>query len=163
MKHAIAMIAQINGEEPMSTNSAEQKHPFAGTAMVKFLTKRIDELKPDVTQREIARRLGYTSVNFVSMMKTGAARVSLEKLPALAEILGVDPAHLVRLGLEQYWRKLEVVSRVLPPPITKNERAFLRLVRKATNYSDPEITAERQIAVERALTTAVASPGATPA
>lgn len=147
----------------MSPISKKSHYPFADTAMARFLTKRIDELKPDVTQREIAQRMGYRSVNFVSMMKTGAARMPLEKLPALAEILGVDPAHLVRLGLEQYWPELDVVSRVLPAPITKNEMAFLRLVRKATNYSDPEITAERQIAVEQALTTAVASPGAPPA
>ncbi|MDE2167628.1 MAG: helix-turn-helix transcriptional regulator [Alphaproteobacteria bacterium] len=70
--------------------------------MVKFLAKRIDQLKPDLTQREIAHRLGYRCVDFVSMFKTGAARVPLEKLPALADILEVDPAYLVRFGLEQY-------------------------------------------------------------
>lgn len=147
----------------MSTNSAKTKYPFAGTAMVKFLTKRINELKPDLTQREIAQRLGYTSVNFVSMMKTGAARVPLEKLPALAEILGVDPAHLLRLGLEQYWPEIEVISRVLPAPVTKNEMAVLQAFRRATNQSDPEITPERQAIVEKMFCWAVARSGAPPA
>ena len=141
----------------MSTNSMKSQYPFADTTMVKFLAKRIDELKPELTQREIALRLGYRCVNFVSMMKTGAARVPFEKLPALAEILDVDPAHLVRLGLEQYWPELEVVSRVLPAPITKNERALLRLIRKATNYADPEITPNHEAAVERVFATAFVS------
>src|SRR5690348_7239118 len=133
---------------PMSTSSTNSRYPFADTAMVKFLSKRIDELKPELTQREIAQRLGYRCVNFVSMMKIGAARVPLEKLPALAAILGVDPAHLVRLGLEQYWPELEVVSRVLPPPITKNEIVLLQAFRRATNHTDPEITPGQQAVVE---------------
>lgn len=147
----------------MSTNSTRTKYPFAGTAMVKFLATKIDELKPDLTQREIAQQLGLRSVNFVSMMKTGAARVPLEKLPALAEILGVDPAHLVRLGLEQYWPELKVFSRVLPAPVTGNEMAVLQAFRRATNHADPEITPERQAVVEKMFCWAVASAGTPPA
>ena len=148
----------------MSTHSAKQKYPFAGTAMAKFLSKRIDELKPDITQREIAYRLGIRSVNFVSMMKTGAARVPLEKLPALAEILGVDSAHLVRLGLEQYWPdKMGVISKMLPPPITKNEIALLQAFRRATNHADPELTPGRQAVVEKMFASAVAGSAVPPA
>lgn len=147
----------------MNTNSTNLKYPYAGTAMAKFLTKRINELKPDLTQREIAQRLGYTGINFVSMMKTGAARVPLEKVPRLAEILDVDVAHLVRLGLEQYWPAPEVVAKVLSAPVTKNEMALLWLVRKVTNYTDPELTPERQIAVERAFITVIARPEVPPA
>lgn len=143
----------------MSTTRMKPQYPFADTAMVKFLTKRIDELKPELTQREIALRMGYRCVNFVSMIKTGAARVPLAKLPALAEILEVDPAHLVRLGLEQYWPEIEVVSKVLPPPITKNEMALLRLIRKATDYTDPEMTPDREAPFTRVFETAVASSG----
>lgn len=106
--------------------------------------------------------MGYTSINFVSMMKTGAARVPLEKLPALAEILGVDPAHLLRLGLEQYWPELDVVSRVLPAPVTENEMAMLRAFRRATNHTDPEITPGRQAVVEKIFSWAVASSGTPP-
>lgn len=141
----------------MSTSSTNSRYPFAETAMVKFLSKRIDQLKPELTQREIAQRLGYRCINFVSMMETGAARVPFEKLPALAEILDVDPAHLVRLGLEQYWPELEVVSTVMSPSITKNEMALLRLIRKATNYADPEITPNHEAAVERVFATALVS------
>lgn len=147
----------------MSISSTNSQYPFAETAMVKFLAKRIDELKPDVTQREIACRLGYRCVNFVSMMKTGAARVPFEKLSALAEILDVDPAHLVRLGLEQYWPEIEVIARVLPAPVTKNEMAVLQAFRRATNHADPEITPERQAVVEKVFCWAVASSGAPPA
>jgi len=146
----------------MKTSPTTAKYPFAGTVMVKFLARKIDELKPDLTQREIAQRLGIRSVNFVSMMKTGAARVPLEKLPALAEILGVDPAHLVRLGLEQYWPELDVVSRVLPAPITKNEIALLQAFRRATNNADPEITPGKQAVVEKMFAWAVAGSAVAP-
>jgi transcriptional regulator with XRE-family HTH domain len=147
----------------MSKSSKKPEYRFANTPMVKFLSKRIDELKPELTQREIAHRLGVRSVQFVSMMKTGAARVPLEKLPLLAEILGVDPAHLVRLGLGQYWPELDVVSKVLPAPVTKNEMALLRAFRRATDHADPEITPGRQAVVERMFAWVVGSSEILPA
>src|SRR5215472_8170302 len=131
----------------MSPSSKKPRHRFADTALVKFLAKRIDELKPDLTQREIAHRLGYKGINFVSMMKTGAARVPFEKLPLLAEILGVDPVHLLRLGLDQYWPEFGTALKMLPAPVTKNELAVLRLIRDVTDDVDPELTAEQEAEV----------------
>jgi hypothetical protein len=58
---------------------------------------------------------------------------------------------LDRLGLEQYWPELDVVSRVLPAPVTKNEAAILSLSRDVTDNADPELTAEQEAELVRLL------------
>lgn len=135
----------------MSPSSSKPPYRFAETSLVKFLARRIDQLKPNLTQREIAHRLGYTCVNIVSMMKTGAARVPFEKIPRLAEILEADPAHLLRLGFAQYWPEFAVALTVLPAPVTKHEAAILSLIRDVTDNADPELTAEQEAALVRIL------------
>src|ERR1035441_9580889 len=80
--------------------------PHANTALAKFLDRRIDALKGVKTQREIAAEIGYAKPNIVSMFKRGECKVPLEKIPALAKALGVDPAHLFRLGFEVDWPNL---------------------------------------------------------
>ena len=80
--------------------------PLANTAIARFLDRRIDELKGAKTQREIAAEAGYEKPNIISMFKYGEAKVPLDKIPALAKALEIDPAHLFRLALEQYWPAL---------------------------------------------------------
>jgi transcriptional regulator with XRE-family HTH domain len=77
--------------------------PFADSAIAKYIDKKIDELKGVKTQREIAAEIDYDKPNMISMFKRGEARVPLDKIPLLAKALGVDPAHMFRLALEQYW------------------------------------------------------------
>ena len=77
--------------------------PFADSAIAKYIDKKIDELKGVKTQREIAAEIEYDKPNMISMFKRGEARVPLDKIPLLSKALGVDPAHMFRLALEQYW------------------------------------------------------------
>lgn len=111
------------------------------SALVMFLAKQLDELKGDTTLREIAVKLGYSQGNIISMFKSGECKIPLEKVPALAEALDVDVAHLMRLGLEQYWPdKMNVITEVFSRMVTANEMAFLMEVRKLTNHADPQLT-----------------------
>ena len=77
--------------------------PFADSAIAKYIDKKIDELKGVKTQREIAAEIDYDKPNMISMFKRGEARVPLDKIPLLAKALGVDPAQMFRVALEQYW------------------------------------------------------------
>ena len=80
------------------------------------------------TQKEIARDAGIPNANFLSMICSGAAKVPLQRVPALADALGVHPADLLRRCLEAYEPKLlAVIDLVLPDlPTTADERALLR-------------------------------------
>jgi transcriptional regulator with XRE-family HTH domain len=123
--------------------------PYTHSKMAQFLTMKIDSLKGEVSQREIAQRLGYDRPNIVSMFKTGEAKVPFEKIPALAEVLGVDVAHLVRLGLEQYWpERFDVIARLFPHMVTENEMELVRVTRAAASDSDPKLTAEQESQIQ---------------
>ena len=61
-------------------------------AFCEFLRAQIDG--HGLSQREIAARMGYEKPHIVSMFKLGETRVPLEKVPSMAEALGVDPVDL---------------------------------------------------------------------
>lgn len=75
--------------------------PYAGSALVKFLVKQISSNVAVGTQAELAKLAGFRSPNMLAMVKAGASKLPLEHVPGLAQALDVDPAHLLRLALEQ--------------------------------------------------------------
>ena len=108
--------------------------PFADSAIAKYIDKKIDELKGVKTQREIAQEAGYETPNIISMLKRGESKVPLEKIPLLAKALGVDPAHMFRLALEQYWPdRSEIIAKLFGRLASENEEEiFLKHWRAAT-------------------------------
>ena len=128
--------------------------PFADSAIARYLDKQIDSLKGVKTQREIAAEIGYDKPNLISMFKRGETKIPLDKIPLLAKAVGADPAHLFRLGLEQYWLDLkptidEIFERQMA---SKNEtEVFLHKWRAATGNGDPAPSAEIATAVDKML------------
>lgn len=114
--------------------------PFSNSRIAVYLTKQIDALQGMKSQREIAADIGYEKPNMISMFKRGEAKVPIDKIPALAKSINVDPAFLFRLAMEQYWPDLsEAVSAVFGDIITKNERDLLKKVRSWTKNTDPKL------------------------
>jgi transcriptional regulator with XRE-family HTH domain len=127
--------------------------PFAGSAIAKYIDKKIDELKGVRTQREIAAEIGYDKPNLISMFKRGEARVPLDKIPLLAKALGVDPAHMFRLALEQYWPdRSEIIAKLFGRLASENEEEILlKHWRAATRNTDPETTVRIELAVSKMI------------
>src|ERR1700733_11682805 len=125
--------------------------PFADSAIAKYIDKKIDELKGVKTQREIATEIGYDKPHLISMFKRGEARVPLDKIPLLAKALGVDPAHLFRLALEQYWPdRGEIITKLFGRLASENEEEILlKHWRAATRNTDPETTVRIELAVSK--------------
>lgn len=118
--------------------------------MARYLDRQIDALKGEVSQKDIAIKLGYPKSNIISMFKTGDAKVPLEKIPALAEALHVDVAHLMRLGLEQYWPdKMDVITKVFARSVTENEYDIIECIRKAAHDSDPKANSSQKAELKR--------------
>ncbi|MCZ8133804.1 MAG: XRE family transcriptional regulator [Rhodobacteraceae bacterium] len=113
--------------------------PYASTRLAKFIDKRIGELH-NKTQADIAREAGFKNANFITMLKTGSAKLALERVPSLAQALQADPAHLMRLALEQTYgpKMLRVFIELLGEPATANEKAWLALIRETSGDTDPE-------------------------
>jgi hypothetical protein len=114
-----------------------------------YLEKVID--KSQKNQREIAREIGYEHANMISMFKTGEAKVPLHKLPLLAKALGVDPTHLLRLGLLQYGLA-DLVETWLGRAASENEeKLFLTRWRAATKNADPAPNPRLEVRVRQMI------------
>jgi hypothetical protein len=123
------------------------KKATTGTALppvAECIAKQIDiQATLGKTQRQIAIEVGYHRPNMISMMRHGEVKVPIDKVPALARALNMDPAFLMRLTLQQYWPKsAEAIAHVFGSILTRNEVKMLEVIRSATSNSDPEVTPE---------------------
>lgn len=125
------------------------RKPYADTPMARFVERRVLELKPKKSQAEIAAEAGYVSPNMITMIKQGASKVALDRVPALSKALECDPAYLMRLALEQAVGRTAAaaVIEVFGEPVTSNERAWIDAIRDASGDSDPRLTGRAQAAV----------------
>lgn len=101
--------------------------PFAGTRLPAFIAKSVLALKPKRTQAEIATQAGFTSANMMSMLKSGANRLPLDRVQPLATALEVDPSFLMLLALEQMVgdTDAEAIVEILSGAVTRNEMSWI--------------------------------------
>jgi transcriptional regulator with XRE-family HTH domain len=121
---------------------AEPARPFADTKTANFIDQRIEHLKSVKSQRDIALAMGFKTPNVLSMIKRGETKLPLDKVQALATAMDVDPAHLLRLALEDYLPTLAAAFESLIGHVaTENEwEGLLKPWRKATRDTDPALT-----------------------
>lgn len=121
---------------------------YADTRLVKFLSRRILELRPQKTQIEIASAAGFTAVHMLAMIKSGATRLPLDRVSSLAKAIETDPARLLLLAIEQQDRALaRVINDVLGTVVSRNEIAWLQEIRDASDHSDPNLTRKARQAI----------------
>lgn len=117
--------------------------PSAKTRLVVFLKERIKELRGIKTQAEIAAEVGFKNVNMLAIIKGGSSRLPIDRVPALAAALDVDPARLLLLALEQDVGDttaraiLEIMGGTV---VSRNERAWIQAIREASGNIDPPLT-----------------------
>ena len=105
------------------------------TTVAKFLSEQID-LSPK-SQKEIAEAIGFSNPNIITMFKQGQTKVPLTHVGALAAILDIDPAHLMRMVLDEYmpetWQAVEkAMGRMV---LSEDEERLVRVFRE-TNIDD---------------------------
>ncbi len=125
------------------------KKPYQDTRLAKFLEARLLELKHKKTQAEIAEEAGFVNPNMVTMIKKGATKLPVDRVPALAASLECDPALLLRLALEQSEGSTAAAAiyEIIGQPITKNEMAWINEIREASGDSDPRLTSRAVAAI----------------
>jgi transcriptional regulator with XRE-family HTH domain len=116
---------------------------YADTQFVHFLQKRIPEINHIKSQAEIAAETGWTSLNMLSMIKTGAMPMPVERVFLLAKALDVDAARLLWLTLEQ--RGDGALARALKDifdiVVTANELRIIEWIREVSKNTDPTSSA----------------------
>ena len=116
------------------------------TELSEFVRKRIRDLKPLKTQKEIAAEAGYDNANILSMIKNASTKLPLERVPALAQALDCDVVHLFTLAMQQYFENdvIEAFRGAMTADYTANEKHWVAQLRRLSKCKDPECTPFRQ-------------------
>lgn len=126
--------------------------PHADSKIARYLSKQIDAISHEKSQREIALEIGYEKPNMISMIKRGETKVPLEKIPALAKALHVDAGHLYRLAMEQYWPgQAEALKQAFGFTVTESEHQVVSYLRELLGSDNIELTT----ALKKSLKTAI--------
>ncbi len=114
----------------------------ADSKFVAYLAKQIE--LSDKLQKDIANECGYENPNVLTMFKQGLTRVPMDKVPALATALGINPVHMMNMWLSEYAPEIRVALEAVYGELTTgNERALLKVWRKITKKQDPKVNEER--------------------
>lgn len=123
--------------------------PYAETRLAKFVERRILELKPRKTQSAIAAEAGFLQHNMLTNIKTGASKLPLDRVAALAKALDSDPALLFMMAVDQLGGDTTEVAirRIFGTLVTANEVDWLEEIRAASGHTDPSLTAKARAAI----------------
>lgn len=99
--------------------------------VAQFLSEMID--KSGKTQIDIAAEVGLPNPNMVSMLKTGRSKIPLQRAPALARAIGIEPRDLVSRCLEAYEPELYelVAEHAAGMLVSRFELRLLKVIRAA--------------------------------
>jgi transcriptional regulator with XRE-family HTH domain len=130
-------------EGSMIRSSTDKQYPFADARSAKFVSKRIDIQSDKLSQREIAFAAGWPSPTILSMIKRGEVKLPLDKTPALARALDVDPIYLLEMVLQDHHPELfEVLRGTLKLLPTKAEAEIIEFLRHRTEGNVPPLSDE---------------------
>ena len=118
------------------------KKTHADKRLARFVTRRIAWLQGTRTQAEIAAEAGHVNPDNLTIIKTGALRLALARVPDLARTLDFDPALLLRLAMELALgaTAARAVGEIWGTRLTHNERESVAGIRDASGDSDPRLT-----------------------
>jgi hypothetical protein len=121
---------------------ANKLGPHATSGLAVYIDRRILELRYKKTQREIATTAGFTNPNMLTMLKQGHSKLPIDRVATLAAALEVDSKYMLRLALAQHGNEtmVRVYDEVLGTVVSQHEVGWLRLLREASDNSDPAVT-----------------------
>jgi len=108
-------------------------------SVAEFLGDKINE--SGKTQREVADEAGFVNPNVMTMFKTGATKLPLDRIGPLAKALNIDSAHLLRIVMLEYapdtWEQIE--NNLKSVVLAANEVALIRSYRKVNGGRDSKV------------------------
>lgn len=126
------------------------RKPYEKTRLVPFLDRHVLALRGTKSQIEIAEEAGFNSPNMLAMIRSGANKLPIDRVPGLAKALGVDPARLLQLAIEQLGddTTANTLNSILGTVVSRNEVAWLEAIREASDHSDPSLTSRGRAAIK---------------
>ncbi|RMC33928.1 XRE family transcriptional regulator [Paracoccus alkanivorans] len=123
--------------------------PYEDSAAAAFLSRRILELKPKKTQRQIGQEAGFQNATMLNNLKRGHNKIPIDRVPALAKALEADLKRLMLFALEQSVGQMatNAIAETFGHGVTANESAWIDEIRDASSHSDPRLTTRSRIAL----------------
>jgi transcriptional regulator with XRE-family HTH domain len=103
----------------MSSKKLKSLHPSSAHIGQLLKAKRIEK---DLSQKEVAHRLGYESAQYVSDWERGYSSIPTGKLAELAKMLDIDRDLLFEMLLEFSIERLKTNMRAEYQRVTKLKR-----------------------------------------
>lgn len=123
--------------------------PYSDTRLPRFIHRRVLEIKHLKSQADIAAEAGFVNPNMMSMIKSGSTRLPIDRVPALAKALEVDPRRLLQLAIEQ-WAGVTAArtfNEIFGTIVTRNEIVWLNEIRDSSENIDPTMTSRARSAI----------------
>lgn len=98
-----------------------------------LVSARLIELGARKSQKEVAEQAGFPSPNMITLIKSGASKLSLDRVPAMAKALELDLVVVMMAALKQYYSD-ETISALrlsFSSAETEAERDILAIARKS--------------------------------
>ena len=117
---------------PHSHSNETQEMVKTAVTVAKYLEQQLAVCGK--SQREISIEIGYANPNIMTMFKTGATKIPLTKVGPLATALGVDPAFMLRLVINEYMPETwEAIEGILGKDnlMTDQDRSVAAVAREA--------------------------------
>lgn len=122
------------------------------TTVADYIGAQLAHLPPGVSQKDVAEAIGYSKPNILVMIKSGDTKLPINKAPALAKALGIDPLHLTRMALNEYMPEIhDALQSVMGSAVSANELELLKLWRESTLETDPQIVLDEDRQALRAV------------
>jgi hypothetical protein len=112
------------------------------TELCLLLRQRLQELGEKASLDTVAHAVGYINPRTVELFLTGEAKLPLDKVPAMARALDLEPSHLFRMALRQYWGDSSEASVITRCLVSTDEVAILDLLRSITGETELSLTPE---------------------
>jgi len=111
-----------------------------GVSMAQYINETMEDL--ELSDKEVALRLGYGTPNVIRMFRQGRMKVPLDLVPALADAIGANRSKLMDRALQEYLPATIRALILCHSGFSDNELALVSFIRKISENADPSIDDE---------------------
>ena len=113
------------------------------TTVAEFLNLKVNESR--LSQKEMAKAIGCVSPNNITMIKQGASKLAISRVPKVAKVLNVDPVQLLKMAYEEYDPETyKAITEILGEPKTALEKKILASVNEFLSFDSLENDDEKE-------------------
>lgn len=107
--------------------------------LAQLVTTRLEEIGGRKNQRDVSEEVGFPTANMISLIKSGATKLALDRVEKMAKALEIDLSVLMLPALRQFYstETIAAIRDAFAPTEaeTKTEREILAIARNNMDVS----------------------------